>query len=403
MRLICNGYVDDRAGSVCAASHLALEQLLRRGHEIVFVSTPTFVYPSELLAVYSNLSYVPAVNPISNGLHMNVGLKFSPALPLTGPLNEHFFAKTFFAKARAIHSERAVDAILFMGLPAFGRLAGVPNVSWVQGPPGTDANSLDAREDLLRQTEGRTRFAMLKAYGRFRMSVGLPNFGLSDRIIVGSQWAAGSLVRRFDVPAAKVVALPYPIDLSKFEPRSQPGPSMEPLNVLWLGRIVPRKRLDLLLAAADLALRQNVPLRVKVVGGFTFAPGLKSLLDKFPHPAALEYVANVPREAVQRLFETADVLCQPSDDENFGSSVAEALACGIPTIVGATNGTGDYIPSESYRLADDRPETLAAVFADCVKRKRDGTLINVARNREHAEKVFSVTGIVSDLEEVIRR
>ena len=37
------------------------------------------------------------------------------------------------------------------------------------------------------------------------------------------------------------------------------------------------------------------------------------------------------------------MLAQPSDEENFGSSVAEAQACGLPVIVGATNGNADYL------------------------------------------------------------
>ena len=42
---------------------------------------------------------------------------------------------------------------------------------------------------------------------------------------------------------------------------------------LWLGRIVPRKRLDLFLAGSELAIRQGVDLRLTIVGGVGFIPG----------------------------------------------------------------------------------------------------------------------------------
>jgi len=56
----------------------------------------------------------------------------------------------------------------------------------------------------------------------------------------------------------------------------------------------------------------------------------------------------------------------------FGSSVAEAQACGLPVIVGRTNGNADYLCSRDTHLADDRPETLASVFRDYAERKARG-------------------------------
>ena len=68
----------------------------------------------------------------------------------------------------------------------------------------------------------------------------------------------------------------------------------------------------------------------------------------------------IPRQEVPSLLRAHGVIVQPSNEEDFGSSVAEAQACGLPVIVGLTNGNADYLCSRDIHLKDDRPKTLAA-------------------------------------------
>jgi glycosyltransferase involved in cell wall biosynthesis len=92
-----------------------------------------------------------------------------------------------------------------------------------------------------------------------------------------------------------------------------------------------------------------------------------------------------------------DVLVQPSDEENFGSSVAEALACGVPAIVGATNGTGDYLCERSMRLPDDDPNSLATAISEFSQRKIQGSLIDRMPTRLVAERLFSPEALTRKL------
>jgi glycosyltransferase involved in cell wall biosynthesis len=57
------------------------------------------------------------------------------------------------------------------------------------------------------------------------------------------------------------------------------------------------------------------------------------------------------------------VLVQPSEDENFGSAVAEALACGTPVVLGSSNGTGDYAKSGAIRFDQYEANAVAAAIA----------------------------------------
>ncbi len=49
----------------------------------------------------------------------------------------------------------------------------------------------------------------------------------------------------------------------------------------------------------------------------------------------MKVIDGVPREAVPDLIRQATAVVQVSENENFGSSIAEALACGVPVVAGA--------------------------------------------------------------------
>ena len=92
-----------------------------------------------------------------------------------------------------------------------------------------------------------------------------------------------------------------------------------------------------------------------------------------------------------------DVLAQPSDEENFGSSVAEAQACGLQVIVGATNGNADYLCERDIHLSDDRPETYARALATMCRRQELNTGDDFLESRRVAEAHFHIDRVVKRL------
>ncbi len=168
-----------------------------------------------------------------------------------------------------------------------------------------------------------------------------------------------------------------------------------------LGRIVPRKRLDLFLQGAAKAIAQGVDLRLTVVGRVGFVRGYDNLIKSFQFPDRLQWTESVPRAKIPELIQRHDVLGQPSDEENFGSSVAEAQACGLPVIVGATNGNADYLCSRDIHLGDDQPETFARALAEMWRRKRADQFGDSMVSRRAAEEYFHIDRVVDRLMRVL--
>ncbi|MGA7125164.1 MAG: glycosyltransferase, partial [Chthoniobacterales bacterium] len=105
----------------------------------------------------------------------------------------------------------------------------------------------------------------------------------------------------------------------------------------------------------------------------------------------------IDQNELPALFSRHDVLAQPSDEENFGSSVAEAQACGLPVIVGRTNGNADYLSVRDIHLADERPQTFAEALAEMHRRKMTGNLGEPAASRFVAEQNFHIDRVTDGL------
>jgi glycosyltransferase involved in cell wall biosynthesis len=130
--------------------------------------------------------------------------------------------------------------------------------------------------------------------------------------------------------------------------------------IVYLGRVHPSKRLDLL-ARAFGRVQAVAPSAHLVVAG----------PDELGHRRAVEpaFGASAPRvcwtgelddEDKWALLAEASALVMCSDSESFGMSVLEALAAGVPVVVARTcpwpevaeHGCGYWVPQEPDALAD---------------------------------------------------
>jgi len=350
----------------------------------------------EAIGDHSHLRFTNVTSPIGDAIRR---------IPMVGRYLKVPFSGVYWKElSRSVlhpDSSGSFDLALFMGSYWKVRIGDLPMISFAQGAPGSDARSFFDRAELIKELAGGFTLRRWQFLAQLRLSkIGLPPFRHSDRLIVGSSVSRGILNRDYGLPPEKTPALPYPIDLDLFQPIAEERPSGR-LSVLWLGRIVPRKRLDLFLDACALAIDRGIPLEITIVGRCFYIPEFEKLIERFKYPEQLHRISHIPRNEVPRLINRHDVLCQPSDEENFGSSVAEAQACGLPVIVGQTNGNADYLCERDTHLKDDRPETLAAALEALWSRKQKDRLGDPQVSRRFAEATFSVGAVTDQLEEIL--
>jgi len=395
---------------VASANALLLKQLIFAGVEIHFFSKPSFVDPRPIVGQWPNFRYIPVTNSISNCIRESVeGIKVVGFA--AGRLDAGCYNRLLVHAMRGENHWHRYDAILWMGDYARGRVPGVPTISFVQGAPGTDARSVLRRRAEIRRLAGARKAFQWEVLARLRLSrIGLPQFGNSDHFIVGSSVSRNCLARTYGVPSDRISITPYPIDLTLFKPR-QPKASVScgmersdgsPIRILWLGRIIPRKRLDLFLDGAAKAIEQGLNLHMTIVGKVGFVAGYEKLIEGWPHRDRLNWIKGIQRTEVPRFMQTCDVLVQPSEEENFGSSVAEAQACGLPVIVGQTNGNADYLCASDTHLGDFLPATLADALSKLARRKATMGLADGSESRAFAERCFNVSGVAENVMAILQ-
>jgi glycosyltransferase involved in cell wall biosynthesis len=292
---------------------------------------------------------------------------------------------------------------LTLGLLSPFRVPEVPTVSWDQGTPNGERAALVRQKERLTALCGRGLYAALTGYYRYRVAVARRRLRRSRLVICGSRWALGSW-QELGLPGDRGFPIPYPVDLDLFRPADREPAAGRPVRLLHLGRLVPRKRLDLLLEAFQLLRRDEPGVRLQVIGSFAYARGYQALLgDPRLTAGGVEYQAHVPRAEAREALRRADVLVQPSENENFGTAVAEAQACGLPVVLGPSNGTGDYLDSDEFTFPAYDPPAVASALARTVRAVRERRDELTARARAAAARHYAVDGVVDRLTEVLRR
>jgi glycosyltransferase involved in cell wall biosynthesis len=196
------------------------------------------------------------------------------------------------------------------------------------------------------------------------------------------------------------VALPPPATTDPCETRRQFGLGSAPF-VLYLGRIHPIKRLDLL-AMAFARVRQLYPAARLVIAGPDEGGYRSRLAPLFaPLENAVTWTGTVADQDKRKLLDACSMLVLCSDSESFGMSAAEAMAASRPVVVTKgcpwpevdSQGTGFWVEQSPAAIAD----SISTILGDPGRATEMGQ-----RGRTLIEERYSWPQAVAQLDEVYR-
>ncbi len=196
----------------------------------------------------------------------------------------------------------------------------------------------------------------------------------ADEVWVPTTWVRDCYVQS-GIPEEKVVVVPHGVDTATFAPS---GPRFalgndKRVRLLFVGGAIARKGFDLLLDAylGTFSPDNDVCLVLKLFG----ADGVYRhiAMDERaraaaadPRAPAIEIVeGRLTTAEMAALYRACDVLVHPYRGEGFALPVAEAMACGLPTIVTGYGASLDYCDTETSWLlpAEVRRVTMSDVVA----------------------------------------
>jgi glycosyltransferase involved in cell wall biosynthesis len=152
---------------------------------------------------------------------------------------------------------------------------------------------------------------------------------------------------------ARAIVEPNGLDLTEFDPLPPPG-SFSRLHpalagrrfVLFLGRVHPEKGLELLIPAMAKLDDNDVSLVVAGPDNAGALPRFQRLAEQEGVRDRVLFVGMLDRPSRVAALRDAALLSLPSFHENFGISVIEALAAGIPVVVSDHVGLHHLIAQE---------------------------------------------------------
>jgi glycosyltransferase involved in cell wall biosynthesis len=235
----------------------------------------------------------------------------------------------------------------------------------VRGVPPTDV--------LIRQSNGSADFR--RPDGARRMVQILPwEYGRLPRAwveplrngAVDEVWTPSPFCRQMfldeGVPPERVAVVPNGIDPERFSPDAPivpyPLATAKRFKFLYVGGVLPRKGVDVLLAAYRRAFTRgdDVALVLKLLGTRSFyqlddgGAAFRAFADDPRAPELVVIEDEISDADVVRLYRSCDALAFPYRGEGFGLPMLEALACGLPVIATAGGAADAFLDDDvAYR------------------------------------------------------
>lgn len=180
----------------------------------------------------------------------------------------------------------------------------------------------------------------------------------------------------FDVAPEKVHVVARGIDAERFAPgdrqeaRQRLGLATEGKIVVWVGRMVPVKGLNVLLEACAKLCAQGVAFRLCLVGDGPLRENLESTSNSFGLAETVSFVGAVPHRDLGDWYRAADWTVLPSLSEGVPNVLRESLACGTPFVASRVGGVGELVDTNVCRLVEPGDASaLAEALAGALEEK----------------------------------
>lgn len=216
--------------------------------------------------------------------------------------------------------------------------------------------------------------------------------------------STASAVRRLADRDVQVIPFAAAVETAEGDaPGASPSSAGDPFTILFVGRLVERKGVEILVQALSL-LPRGLDARLVVVGEGPRAGAIRSAAERAGVSQLVELTGRVGDERLREAYARADLFVLPAivdvkgDTEGLGVVLLEALRSGLPVVASDAGGIPDIVrdgetgwlvpPGDARALA----LAIAEVQADPAEASR-----RVDSGRRLTEERFSLPGIVDAL------
>ncbi|HEX5852084.1 MAG TPA: glycosyltransferase [Solirubrobacteraceae bacterium] len=231
----------------------------------------------------------------------------------------------------------------------------------------------------------------------------------TDRLIGVSDATVRELVELRVAPSHKVRTIPIGLDLERLLAversdgdafRAEVGAGPDDVLAVFVGRLAPIKRVDVLIEAVALAHATEPRLRVAIVGDGELRDSLERRVSQLGLSGTMRFLGF--REDLPSIAAGSDVAVLCSDNEGTPVALIEAAAAGLPAISTAVGGVADIVTESTGILVASGD---ARTFADALLRlasDRDARRHMGLAAREHVRERFAAGRLINDVDDLYR-
>ncbi len=227
----------------------------------------------------------------------------------------------------------------------------------------------------------------------------------SDRLIGVSDATVEELVGLHVARARKFRAIPIGLDLERllavkrsdgapFRAEVAAGP--EDVLAVFVGRLVPIKRVDLLIEAAALASARESRLRVAIVGDGELRSALERQVSELGLGETVRFFGF--RDDLSAIVAASDIAVLSSDNEGTPVALIEQAAGGRPSVATAVGGVAEIVtPLTGILVPAGDVEAFARALVQLADDNDGRDRMGLAA-REHVRRRFAAERLIADIE-----
>lgn len=185
-------------------------------------------------------------------------------------------------------------------------------------------------------------------------------------VVVTSPPTREILVAEFGVPTASVTVAVPGTDPSR---RSPPRIDADPVELLAVGSLIPRKGYDRLIAAVSQIADRS--WRLTIAGSPDHDPetakAIRAQIDRAGLSARVRLLGAVAPDHLDQLYEAADIFVMSSLYEGYGMVLTEALARGLPIVCTRCGAGAEALPdAAAFKVPPGDVAALAKALATLI-------------------------------------
>ena len=165
------------------------------------------------------------------------------------------------------------------------------------------------------------------------------------------------------MPGIEIGIIPNGIDTQRFHP-PQEQVLGEPIRLLTVGRLITRKRIDLLIKAVGCARKLGLNVRLNIAGHGNILPELRSLADRLGVAENVKFLERVPAEQMPDLYRRNDIFVMSSAHEGMSNAMLEAMASGLAIVTTRCEGAEELITDNGRIVEEADAERIAVAIKE---------------------------------------